>query len=173
MQKGSATEIVARRLRIPIGRATALVQSASDAGIISKARGRSVPNMSTLELIYIALAIIADRGQGVAAQSVREFAALQTPDGLMLGDFLESVISARVNPANIKSAIFRLSPATVAIASGSHHLIFGGAGADDAAARTVLVPGSALAGMCLEFQGNSPEQADNAIAVSRLAAALH
>jgi hypothetical protein len=173
MIKSEAARIISRRLNLSLGRVNALLVAASDAGVLPKGSGKHNPSLSTLELVYVLMAAIADRGIGVAGQSVREFAGLQTPDGLVLADFLESVISGRVNPANLKSAIFRLSPATVTIASGSHHLIFGGAGPDDAAARTVLVPGTQLAGICLELRGDSPEQADNAIALSRLAAALN
>jgi hypothetical protein len=172
MMKGEAARIISRRLNLSYGRISALLVAASDAGVLPKGSGKSNPSLSPLELSYVLLASIADRGIGVAGQSVKEFAGLQTPDGLVLADFIESLVSGRVNPANIKSAIFRLSPATVTILSGSHHLIFGSAETDDAAARTVLVPGTALAAIVLELQGNTPEQADNAIAVGRLAAAL-
>jgi hypothetical protein len=173
MIKSEAARIISRRLNLPLGRVNALLVAASDAGVLPKGSGKHNPSLSTLELVYVVLACIADRGIGVAGQSVREFARLQTVDGLVLADFLESAVSGRINPANLKSAIFRLSPATVTIASGSHHLIFGGAGAEDAAARTVLVPGTQLAGICLELQGMKPEAADHALAVNRLSAALH
>jgi hypothetical protein len=173
MIKSEAARIISRRLDLPLGRVNALLVAASDAGVLPKGSGKHNPSLSTLELVYVLLACIADRGIGVAGQSVREFASLQTADGLVLADFLESAISGRVNPANIKSAIFRLSPAKVTISSGSHHLIFGGAGADDAAARTVLVPGAQLAGICLEFQGTPSQKADEFIALSRLSHALN
>jgi hypothetical protein len=172
MMKGEAARIISRRLNLSHGRVSALLVAASDAGVLPKGSGRSNPSLSPLELVHVLLASIADRGIGVAGRAVKEFAGLQTPDGLVLADFLESAVSGRVNPANIKSAIFRLSPATVTILSGSHHLIFGGS-ESDAAARTVIVPGDQLAAICCEFQGMSPDQADTAIAVGRLSAALH
>ncbi len=173
MIKSEVARTISRRLNLPLGRLNALLVAASDAGVLPKGSGKHNPVLSQVELVHALLACIADRGIGIAGQSVREFAKLQTPDGLVLADFLESVISGRVNPANIKSAIFRLSPATVTISSGVNHLIFGDVEADISAAKTVLIPGTALAAIAFEFQGLTPEQADNAIALGRLAAALH
>lgn len=173
MIKTDAARTISRRLNLPYGRLNGLLVAASNYGVLPKGSGKYHPEMSTLHLVYVLLACIADRGIQVAGQSAKEFAQLQTSDGLVLADFLESAIVGRVSPANIKSAIFRLSPATVTILSGSAHLIFGAAETDDAAASSVLVPGTALAAICCEFRGMSPDEANNAIAVGRLAAALH
>jgi hypothetical protein len=56
--------------------------------------------------------------------------------------------------------------------SGGHHLRFGAPHAEGAA-KQIVVPGSQLAAIALEFRGYSPREADEAVAVGRLAAALN
>lgn len=92
MRKSAATAIVARRLAVPEGRASSLVQRASEAGLLPTAQGSAVPDLSTADLANVFLAIAVDRGLGVAAASVREFGSLN-PSG--------SLGSSRLNDEEI------------------------------------------------------------------------
>jgi hypothetical protein len=171
MNKSEAVRIISRRLNLNMGRANALLVAASDAGVLPKARGRDVPSLSSLELARIIIAIIADRGIGVAGRSVSEFAALQTPEGAVLGDLLEGMIAGHVPVAGLQSMVVQLDPAGVSLTTAGAHFRFG---ADHAggAARQVLVRGDDLAAAILEMRGYSPREADEQVAVSRLRAAL-
>jgi hypothetical protein len=172
MQKGAATEIVARRLRVPVGRARALVQTASDAGLLNKAVGRSVPEMTGLELGRLLVAIICDRGIGIAGETTKCFSGLQSTEGLVLMDLIEAWISGRASVAGLQSVIVQLDPAGVSISTAAHHFRFGSEHAGGAA-KQVVIRGDDLAAAILEMQGCTPHEADEAVAVGRLAAALH
>jgi hypothetical protein len=172
MTKSEAARIISRRLNINAGRASALLVSASDAGVLPKGSGRSHPDLSSLELAHLLLATIADRGIGVAGQSVREFAGLQSAEGLVLADLLEAWVSGRASVSGLQNLIVQLEPAGVSAMTAGAHLRFG---ADHAggAAKQVVIRGADMAAAILEMQGHSPEQADNAIAVAKLRAALN
>lgn len=172
MNKSDAARILARRLGLNIGRANALLVAASDAGVLPKARGRDVPSLSNLELARIVLAVVADRGIGVAGHSVSEFAALQTPEGAVLGDLLEGWIAGHVPVAGLQSVIVQLDPPGVSVSTGAHHFRFGAEHAGGAA-KQIVIRGADLAAAVLELQGTPTEKADEAVAVAKLAAALN
>lgn len=172
MNKSDAARILARRLGLNLGRVNALLVAASDAGVLRKARGRDVPEMSSLEMAYVILAAIADRGIGVAGASVREFAALRSAEGLVLADLIESWVAGRASVAGLQSVVVQLEPAGVSVTTAGHHFRFG---ADHAggAAKQVVVRGDDLAAAILEMRGATPREADEAVAVGRLATALN
>lgn len=172
MNKSDAARILARRLGLNLGRVNALLVAASDAGVLRKARGRDVPEISSLEMAYVILAAIADRGIGVAGASVREFAALRSAEGLVLADLIESWVAGRASVAGLQSVVVQLEPAGVSVTTAGHHFRFG---ADHAggAAKQVVVRGDDLAAAILEMRGATPREADEAVAVGRLATALN
>lgn len=131
-------------------------------------------DLGSLELSRLLLAAICDRGLGGASAAVREFESLRTDNGIALGDVLDGIISGRVDIAGIvhQALILQLHPAGATIVSGGHHLRFG-APHSEGAARQIVVPGSQLAGIALEFRGADEHAADEQIAVGRLAAALN
>lgn len=172
MNKSDAARILSRRLGLNLGRVNALLVAASDAGMLRKARGRDVPELSGLELAYIILAVIADRGIGVAGASVREFGALQSAEGLVFADLIEGWVSGRASVAGLQSVVVQLDPAGVSVATAGYHFRFGAKKAGGAA-RQVLIRGDDLAAAIYELQGLPTEKADEAVAVGRLAAALH
>lgn len=172
MNKSDAARILSRRLNLNVGRANALLVSASDAGVLPKARGRDVPSLSTLDIAHLLLAATCDRGIGVAGQSVREFASLQTPEGLVLVDLIEAMVAGRASVSGLQSVIVQIEPAGVSVSTAGHHFRFG---ADNAggAAKQVVIRGGDLAAAILEMQGQPPEKADEMTAVAKLAAALN
>jgi hypothetical protein len=172
LNKSDASRILARRLGLSLGRANALLVAASDAGMLPKARGRDVPRLSALDLAHVLIACICDRGIGVAGQSVREFAALQSAEGAVLGDLVEGMIAGHVPVAGLQSFVVQLEPAGVSVATAGHHFRFG---ADHAggAAKQVVIRGNDLAAAILEMRGCAPREADEQVAVAKLAAALH
>jgi hypothetical protein len=172
MRKTDACAIVARRLNLSAGRVGHLVQRVSEAGLLPSARGSDRPDLGALELVRLLLAAICDRGLGNAAATVSEFSALQTEQGVNLLDVLEGLVDGRVAASGIRSMVIQLQPAGVTLLS-EHHLRFGAAPSTDGAAKTVIIPGDTLAAIALEFHGNSPEQADNAVAIGRLSQALN
>ena len=172
MNKSDAARILARRLGLNIGRANALLVAASDAGVLPKARGRDVPRLSALNLAHIVLACTCDRGIGVAGQSVGEFAALRSAEGLVLIDLLEGWISGHVPVAGLQSVIVQIDPPGVSVSTGAHHFRFGAEHAGGAA-KQVVIRGADLAAAVLELQGTPTEKADEQVAVAKLAAALN
>lgn len=172
MLKSDATAIFTRRLGIPAGRAHHLVQRVSEAGLLPTTRGGERVHLSPLDLAHLLLAVVADRGLGSAPQSVREFAALQSSEGLVLVDLIEAWISGRASVAALQSVVVQLEPAGVSVTTAGTHFRFG---ADHAggAAKQVVIRGDDLAAAILEMQGRTPQQADEAVAVGRLAAALN
>jgi hypothetical protein len=172
MNKSDAARILARRLDLNIGRVNALLVAASDAGVLPKARGRDVPRLSALDLAHILIACVCDRGIGVAGQSVREFAALRSAEGLVLIDLLEGWISGHVPVAGLQSVIVQIDPPGVSVSTGAHHFRFGAEHAGGAA-KQVVIRGADLAAAILEMQGMHIEKADEQVAVAKLAAALH
>jgi hypothetical protein len=172
MNKSEVAATLSRRLGLNRGRVNALLVAASDAGLLPKARGRDVPALSHAATAHAILAAICDRGIGVAGQSAREFGALQSTEGLVLVDLVEAWISGRASVAGLQSIVVQLDPPGVSVSTGAHHFRFG-AESVGGAAKQVVIRGADLAAAILEMQGHSPEQADNAIAVGRLAAALN
>ncbi len=172
MRKSEACAIVARRLNLSLSRVEALVQRASEAGLLPMARGSDRPDLGAMELARLFLASVCDRGLGNAAATVTEFSALQTDNGVVLLDVLEAQISGRIAATSIRSMVIQIQPAGATLIS-EHHLRFGAPQSTDGVAKHVIIPGDTLAAIALEFQGMLPEQADNAIAIGRLAAALH
>ena len=171
MNKSDAASILSRRLGLNLGRVNALLVAASDAGVLPKARGRAVPELSSLEMAYIVLAAIADRGIGAAGRSIQEFAALQSAEGFVLADLIEGWVSGRASVAGLHSIIVQLDPAGVGITTAGHYFRFG-ADTVGGAAKQVVIRGADMAAAMLEMQGSSPRAADEAVAVGRLAAAL-
>jgi cold shock CspA family protein len=166
MRKTQACAIVARKLNLPLGRVSHLVQRASEGGVLPMGRGGDRPDLSSIELARLLLAAVADRGLGVASQSVQEFGALQTPEGLVLVDLLEAMVSGRASVSGLQSIIVQLDPAGVSVTTAGHHFRFG---ADHAggAAKQVVIRGEDLAAAILEFRGYSPREADEAVAARR------
>jgi hypothetical protein len=144
MRKSEACGIVARRLNLSLSRVEALVQRASEAGLLPVARGSDRPDLDALALSRLFLAAVCDRGLGNAAATVSEFSALQTENGVVQADVLEAMIAGRVSPSNIRSAVFRLSPSAAVLVSGGTHLTFGLNQSDNAASRTIAVPAARL-----------------------------
>lgn len=173
MRKSEACAIVARRLGLSLSRVEALVQRASEAGLLPMARGSDRPDLGSFELVRLLLATLCDRGLGNAAATVREFESLRTDSGVALGDVIDGILAGRVDTTGIvhQALILQLQPAGATLVSGGVHLRFG-APHSEGAARQVVVPGDALAAVALEFRGTDPRAADEAVAVGRLAAAL-
>jgi hypothetical protein len=173
MRKSEACAIVARRLNLSLSRVEALVQRASEAGLLPMARGSDRPDLGSLELSRLLLAAVADRGLGQAGATVQEFESLCTDNGVALGDVLDGIVSGRVEISGIihQALILQLQPAGATIVSGGVHLRFGAPHAEGAA-KQIVVPGPQLAGIALEFRGVDERAADEQVAIGRLAAAL-
>lgn len=172
MRKSAATAIVARRLALPEGRAAALVQRASEAGLLPTAQGSAVPDLSTADITNVFLAIAADRGLGTAASSVETFGSLADGTGTDLHGALTDLFShgpALAGAAN-GSLIIRLHPASVSLTAGGHFRRFGPEPPTGAAGKHVVVPGQTLAAIGLELQGHSPDEADALVALARASA---
>ncbi|MCP3412736.1 hypothetical protein NLM16_01325 [Bradyrhizobium brasilense] len=174
MRKSEACAIVARRLGLSLSRVEALVQRASEAGLLPVARGSDRPDLGSLELSRLFLAAVCDRGLGNAAATVLEFERLRTDNGIALCDVLEGIISGRVEMIGTvhQSIILQLNPAGATLVSSGHHLRFGAPHAEGAA-RQIVVPGNQLAAMSAEFRGLMPDAADEAVAVAKLRAVLN
>jgi hypothetical protein len=173
MNKSDAARIISRRLNLNLGRINALLVAASDAGVLPKASGRGVPQLSSLQLAYVLLACIADKGIGVAGQSVRGFAALSTTSGAVLVDLVSAWMSGDVPVSGVHSLIAQLSPASVTVITTAGRLHYGPERSQDSASRVVVVPGSALRAIISELRGASPHEADAAIAASLTSTTAH
>ncbi len=174
MRKSEACAILARRLNLSLSRVEALVQRASEAGLLPVARGSDRPDLGSLELVRLFLAAVCDRGLGNAGAAVREFEALRTDNGVVLGDVLDGIISGRIDTAGIvnQALILQLSPPGATIISGGVHLRFGAPHAEGAA-KQIVVPGNQLSTIAAEFRGATPDAADEMTLVAKLCAALH
>jgi hypothetical protein len=154
MNKGDAARIISRRLNLNLGRSNALLVAASDAGVLPKARGRDVPQLSSLQLAHVLLALVCDKGIGVAGQSVCEFAALRAVSGATLIDLLEGWTSGAVSTSGLHSLIVQVFPepsATVVLHDS--RLQFGPERTVDGASRTIVIPGDALRAIVDELRG--------------------
>jgi hypothetical protein len=174
MRKSDACAIVARRLGLSLSRVEALVQRASEAGLLPMARGSDRPDLGSWEISRLFLAAVCDRGLGNAAAAVREFESLSTETGLTFGDVLDSIFAGNVGISAFanNAAIIQLQPAGATLVSGGQHFRFGAPHAEGAR-KQVVIPGDALAAIALEFRGLTPREADEAVAIGRLSAALH
>jgi hypothetical protein len=174
MRKSDACAIVARRLGLSLSRVEALVQRASEAGLLPMARGSDRPDLGSLELSRLFLAAVCDRGLGNAASAVRGFESLCTDTGLAFGDVLDSIFAGRVDVSAFanSAAIIQLQPPGASFVSGGQHFRFG-APHSEGARKQVVIPGDALAAITLEFRGATPAAADEQVAISRLRAALN
>lgn len=174
MRKSKAACIVARRLNLSPGRVDALVQSASDAGLLPKAIGKHYTDLVPAELANLVLAVLADRGLGVAGQSVREFSALQAPSGETLHSALTDLLSytPALQAAVTGSMVLRLDPASVAFTVGGSHQRYGPEPPPDSAGKHVIVPGRTLAAIGLEFAGSTRDEADALVALARASRAM-
>jgi hypothetical protein len=172
MLKSGACEVLSRQLNLPSSRVNHLVQRASEGGLLPSACGSARPDLGSMELGRLFLAAVCDRGLGKAAATVAEFSALTTERGVNLLDVIDAIFAGRIQATSIRSAIFQLKPAGAALLS-EHHLQFGAALSTDGAAKHVIVPGTTIAAIALEFQGLTPEQADEAVAIAKLRAALN
>jgi hypothetical protein len=172
MRKSTAAAIVARRLRVPEGRASALVQRASEAGLLPTATGSTVPDLGPHEMTNVFLAVVADRGLGTVGRTVSEFADLATETGETFGDTLTALFSH--GPALASAAtgtlIVRLDPASVSLTAGGIYDRYGPEPPPGAAGKHVIVPGQTLAAIGLEFAGHSAEDADALVALARVSA---
>jgi hypothetical protein len=175
MVRSEAIEVLSRRLSINPGRLAALAQRVADAGALPKARGRDIPALGPLDLAKLLICAIADRGLGSAPRSVAEYSALTASNGAILIDLVEGWVRGAVPLSGVRHLIVQTEPepAATVISHGGEHLNFGPDRSRDAAARTVIVPGNTLAAIAAEFRGASPHQADEAVAVAKLAAALN
>lgn len=169
MRKTQAAQIVARRSGVSEGRAHSLVLRATEAGLLPKGSGKHWPDLSATELAYLFLAIVADNGLGSVPASVRTFADLS--DGsTTLHAALAEFFSSGPSLAGVVNGelIIRLDPATAALTAGGFHRRFGPEPPPGTAGRHVVVPGRALAAIGLEFQGRSPAEADELVALARI-----
>jgi len=175
MIRSEAIEVLSRRLGISPGRLAALAQRAADGGLLPKARGRGVPTLGHLHLSKILICAIADRGLARAPRSITDYSGLFARNGAVLIDLIEGWIRGAVPLSGVRHLIVQIEPepAATIISHGGEHLNFGPDRSRDAAARTVIVPGSTLAAIAAEFRGASPNQADEQVAVAKLAAALN
>lgn len=172
MRKSTAAAIVARRLGVPEGRAAALVQRASEAGLLPTATGSTVPDLGPQEKTNLFLAVVADRGLGTVGRSVCEFANLIAGDGERLGDTLTALFSH--GPALAGSAtgtmVVRLQPASVSLTLAGYHQRYGPEPPPGAAGKHVIIPGQTLAAIGLEFAGHKADDADDLVALARITA---
>lgn len=150
MRKRRACQAVARRLGLNVNRVAALVQRASEGGLLPVATGRARPDLKNIELARLLLAAVADRGLGNAATAVREFAALES-NGLLFGDWLEGVVAGRVNAEPILSVIFQPHPPAVSVLTASTQLDFGQR-ADSPTTKVTAISGEALRNVIEDFQ---------------------
>ena len=119
MRKSTATAIVARRLRVPDGRAEHLVQRASEAQLLPTASGSNVPDLGPHEIANVFLAVAVDRGLGSVGRTVSEFANLTGENGATFGDALAVLFSngPALQRAVTGSMVIRLEPPSVSLTS--------------------------------------------------------
>lgn len=151
MLKSGACHAAARRLGISKSRAEGLIARMSEAGLLPLTHGKARQHLSHRQLALLLIGIAADRGLGAAPATVREFMALGA-SGLLLGDFLESLLSGRVNSAGILSLAIQLSPTPACtVVTSTTRLQFGDVAADTA--KGIVVSGEALRAIIGDFNG--------------------
>lgn len=168
MRKSTATAIVARRLRVPDGRAEHLVQRASEAQLLPTASGSNVPDLGPHEIANVFLAVAVDRGLGSVGRTVSEFANLPGDNGATFGDALAVLFSngPALQRAVTGSMVIRLEPPSVSLTLGGIHARYGPEPPADTAAHHVVVPGRTLAAIGLELGGRSSTEADAIVALA-------
>ncbi len=173
MRRSALGDAFARRLNLDLGRVERLGQRAADAGLLPKTEGsrRYPAELSTAEAVTFLLAVLSDDGLGKVAQQVSTFADL-TDGHTTLHAALVDLFShgPALAGAVHGELIIRLDPATASLTAGGHFRRFGPEPPPGAAGRHVLVPGRAIAAIGLEFQGRSPAEADELIALARITA---
>jgi hypothetical protein len=103
-----------------------------------------------MELARLLIAAIADSGLGNAPATVRAFGALES-NGLLLGDWLESLIAGRVSADGILSIAIQIEPSPAAsVVTGSTRLQFGTPAANVASG--TVVTGEALRNIVGDFR---------------------
>ncbi len=173
MRRSALGDVFARRLNLEPGRVERIGQRAADAALLPKTEGsrRYPAELSTDEAVTFLLAVLSDDGLGKVSGQVDLFASLSdghTTLHAALVDLLSHgpALSGAVNG----DLIIRLDPATASLTAGGHFRRFGPEPSPGAAGRHVLVPGRALAAIGLEFQGRSPAEADELVALARITA---
>ncbi|MFK4537926.1 hypothetical protein ABIA00_006109 [Bradyrhizobium ottawaense] len=151
MRKRRACQVVARRLGLNMNRVAALVQRASEAGLLPVATGRARPDLSNLEIARLLIAATADNGLGNVPTTVREFERLEAEGGLQFCDWLESLVAGRIDTDAIRGIVLQVEPEPGAtVITESSRLHFGPASAS--AARAISVTGDALRSIIEDFQ---------------------
>ncbi|WP_141342816.1 hypothetical protein [Bradyrhizobium sp. USDA 3458] len=149
MLKSKACHAAARRLGISKSRAEGLVARLSEAGLLPLTAGKARQHLSHRQLGLLLIGIAADRGLGAAPDTVREFMALEA-GGLLLGDFLESLIGRGINPDGIVSLAIQLSPTpAVSVVTGATRLQFGEPSPSSASG--VVISGDTLRAIIEDF----------------------
>ncbi|GGA47301.1 hypothetical protein [Pelagibacterium lentulum] len=173
MRRSALGDVLARRLNIDPGRVERLGQRAADAGLLPVTEGsrRYPPDLSVSEAVNLLLAVLTDYGLGKVSAQVETFSALSDSHttlhaalaGLLShGPALQGAVSG--------SLVIRLEPASAALTLAGIHSRYGPEPPKSAAGKHVIVPGQALAAIGLEFQGHTPAQADELVALARITA---
>ncbi|KRQ03506.1 hypothetical protein [Bradyrhizobium manausense] len=151
MRKRRACHVVARRLGLNVNRVAALVQRATEAGLLPVATGSARPDLTNLELARLLLAAVCDNGLGNVPTTVRAFDRLETEGGLQFCDWLESLVAGRIDTDAIRGIVLQVEPEPGAtVITESSRLHFGPASAS--AARAVSITGDVLRSITEDFQ---------------------
>ncbi|WMT88662.1 hypothetical protein NO932_08670 [Pelagibacterium sp. 26DY04] len=173
MRRSALGDVFARRLNLEPGRVERIGQRAAEAGLLPVTEGsrRYPPELSTAEAVTFLLAVLTDDGLGKVPQQVSTFSAL-TDGSTTLHAALADLFShgPALAGAVHGDLIIRLDPATASLTAGGHFRRFGPEPPAGAAGRHVVVPGRALAAIGLEFQGRTPAEADELVALARISA---
>ncbi|MGY3117919.1 hypothetical protein ACVWXQ_001856 [Bradyrhizobium sp. S3.14.4] len=149
MRKRRATQVVARRLGLNFNRVAALVQRASEGGLLPVACGSDRPHLTNMEMGRLLIVAIADNGLGNVPATVREFSALES-NGLRFDDWLEGCVAGRVRLDGLLSVIFQPDPAAVTVLTSARQLDFGSP-APTPTTRVVAISGEALRAIIEDF----------------------
>lgn len=152
MRKRAACRAIARGLGLNVNRVAALVQRASEEGLLPVAVGSDRPHLTNMEMARVLIVATADRGLGNAAASLRAFERLETEGGLQLGDWTEALFAGRINANAIRGIVLQVEPEQSAtVITESSRLHFGPQGASTA--RAVSITGDALRSVVGDFNG--------------------
>lgn len=152
MRKRAACLAIARGLGLNVNRVAALVQRASEDGLLPVAVGSDRPHLTNMEMARLVIVATADRGLGNAAASLRAFERLETEGGLQFCDWMESLFAGRINANAIRGIVLQLEPEQSAtVITESSRLQFGPQSASTA--RAVSITGDALRSVVGEFHG--------------------
>lgn len=152
MRKRRACQATARLLGLNVNRVAALVQRASEGGLLPVAVGSVRPHLTNMEMARLVIAATADRGLGNAVASLRTFERLETEGGLQFCDWMESLFAGRINANAIRGIVLQVEPEQSAtVITESSRLQFGPQSASTA--RAVSITGDALRSVIGEFNG--------------------